>query len=195
MGEAGYDVTTLAPRDPRRARWTPCRSSISRRARGPAESLTGPLTVLPPPAGDQWPCTGVARPVAMGGAAEAVAALRVLYDSNEEYDSDDADQGVDAGPRGGRSASVPLVRSPGWPSGSTPRRLRFPPRRRSFCAAGVRSVLVRNFPPRRSREGVPVGPSSTTTSLLGGSLPTIRSRCCGHRRRAWSVCVRASAGW
>jgi glycosyltransferase involved in cell wall biosynthesis len=173
LADAGYDVTTLAPEDltPGQLDAVPVEYLPQRRGRL-GRILTGPLTVLA--AARRKPAA--VQVVSLDLLPWAVLLkltrrCRVLYDSNEEYDT------------------MMLIKE--W----IPRRLRpvlqrlfrwlepwlakqldgattaLPATQEKFIAAGVRSELVRNFPPALLSENVRRGPEFEFDVLLGGSLP------------------------
>jgi glycosyltransferase involved in cell wall biosynthesis len=173
LHEAGYDVTVLAPPDlgPGHVGAVPV-EYLPRRTNRPARMLSGPLTML---------SVARRRPAAVHVAAldllpwgvllRLLRRCAVLYDSNDEYDSLMLiKQWL---PPRVRSAIARIVR---WGEPWLARKLdaattALPATQAKFERAGVRSVLVRNFPPvSLVRDGERTGPF-THDVLVGGMLP------------------------
>jgi glycosyltransferase involved in cell wall biosynthesis len=97
--------------------------------------------------------------------------IAVVYDSNDEYDTFMLIK--EWLPRPVRPAMRRIFR---WLEPWLARRLdaattALPATQEKFVAAGVRSTLVRNFPPAEIADGSPHGPDFDHDVLLGGSLP------------------------
>ena len=173
LGEAGYDVTTLAPRDlaPGQVDAVPVEYLPAREGR--LQRMTSaPLTILN---------AARRRPVAVhvvsldllpwAALLRLTVRCRVLYDSNEEYDSMMLIK--EWLPPWARQ---PLKRFVAWAEPWLAGRLdaattALPATQRKFERASVRSVLVRNFPPASLSEDVRRGPEFLYDVLVGGSLP------------------------
>jgi glycosyltransferase involved in cell wall biosynthesis len=173
LSDAGYDVTTVAPEDltPGQLDAVPVEYLPQRRGRL-GRMLTGPLTVL-----------AAARrgPVAVQVVSldllpwafllKLTGRCRVLYDSNEEYDTMMLIK--EWIPRPVRPVLQRLFRwlEPWLAKHLDAATTALPATQEKFTAAGVRSVLVRNFPPAMLSENVQRGPDFAFDILLGGSLP------------------------
>ncbi len=173
LGEAGYDVTTLAPPDlsPGQVDAVPVEYLPPRRGRL-ARMTSAPLTVLA--AARRRPMVVHVVSLDLLPWAVLLRLLRrcvVLYDSNEEYDSMMLIK--EWLPPRSRRLLARLVR---WAEPWLAARLdaattALPATQEKFARAGVRSVLVRNFPPLSlTRDGSPGGDHRYDV-LLGGSLP------------------------
>jgi glycosyltransferase involved in cell wall biosynthesis len=171
--DAGYDVTTLAPEDltPGQIDAVPVEYLPERRGRR-GRILTGPLTVLA--AARRKPAVVYVMSLDLLPWAvllKLTRRCRVLYDSNEEYDTMMLIKEWIP-----RPLRVPLQRLFRWFEPWMAKRLdgattALPATQEKFLAAGVRSVLVRNFPPASLFEGVHRTPEFDYDILLGGSLP------------------------
>ena len=171
LGDAGYDVTTLAPQDvsPGQVDAVPV-EYLPQRAGRLRRMVSGPLTVL---------AAARRRPVAVhvvsldllpwAALLRLTRRCRVLYDSNEEYDS------MMLIKEWLPSWARPLLaRIVGWAEPALARSLdaattALPDTQRKFERNRVNSVLVRNFPPDLLTEDVVRGPF-THDVLVGGSF-------------------------
>ena len=174
LGEAGYDVTTLAPPDltpEGQVDAVPVEYLPLRRGRL-ARMLSGPLTILA--AARRRPaCVHVISLDLLPWAALLRLTRRcaVLYDSNEEYASMMLiKEWLPAWAR------PPLARLTAWAEPFLARRLdaattALPATQERFERSGVRSVLVRNFPTASHADSVSRGPEFRWDVLVGGSLP------------------------
>jgi glycosyltransferase involved in cell wall biosynthesis len=173
LGEAGYDVTTLAPPDlsPGQVDAVPVEYLPPRRGRL-ARIASAPLTVLA--AARRRPMVVHVVSLDLLPWAVVLRLLRrcvVLYDSNEEYDSMMLIK--EWLPPWSRRLLARLVR---WAEPWLATRLdaattALPATHEKFARAGVRSVLVRNFPPlSMTQDGSSAGEHRYDV-LLGGSLP------------------------
>jgi glycosyltransferase involved in cell wall biosynthesis len=174
LGEAGYDVTTLAPPDlsPGQVDAVPVEYLPPRRGRL-ARTTSAPLTVLA--AARRQPMVVHVVSLDLLPWAVVLRLLRrcvVLYDSNEEYDSMMLIK--EWLPPWSRRLLGRLVR---WAEPWLATRLdaattALPATHEKFARAGVRSVLVRNFPPlsMMTQDGSSAGEHRYDV-LLGGSLP------------------------
>jgi glycosyltransferase involved in cell wall biosynthesis len=173
LGEAGYDVTTLAPPDlsPGQVDAVPVEYLPPRRGRL-ARITSAPLTVLA--AARRRPMVVHVVSLDLLPWAVVLRLLRrsvVLYDSNEEYDSMMLIKGWL--PPWSRRLLGRLVR---WVEPWLATRLdaattALPATHEKFARAGVRSVLVRNFPPLSMTEDGSSAGERRYDVLLGGSLP------------------------
>jgi glycosyltransferase involved in cell wall biosynthesis len=173
LGDAGYDVTTLAPQDlsPGQVDAVPVEYLPPREGRL-RRMTSGPATVL---------AAARRKPVAVhvvsldllpwAALLRLTRRCRVLYDSNEEYDSMMLiKEWLPAWVR-------PLLgRLVGWAEPALARTLdaattALPATQRKFERHRVNSVLVRNFPPASLTEDVVRGPEFTHDVLIGGSIP------------------------
>ena len=171
LGDAGYDVTTLAPQDlsPGQVDAVPVEYLPPREGRL-RRMTSGPATVL---------AAARRRPVAVhvvsldllpwAALLRLTRRCRVLYDSNEEYDSMMLiKEWLPARVR-------PLLgRLVGWAEPALARTLdaattALPATQRKFERHRVNSLLVRNFPPDLLTEDVVRGPF-THDVLVGGSI-------------------------
>jgi len=174
LGEAGYDVTTLTPPDLTREGQldaVPVEYLPTRRGRL-QRMLSGPLTILA--AARRRPaCVHVVSLDLLPWAALLRLSRRcaVLYDSNEEYASMMLIK--EWLPAWARPA---LERATAWAEPFLARRVdaattALPATQEHFVRSGVRSVLVRNFPPASLAEPVTRCPEFRWDVLVGGSLP------------------------
>jgi len=173
LGDAGYDVTTLAPQDlsPGQVDAVPVEYLPPREGRL-RRMTSGPATVL---------AAARRKPVAVhvvsldllpwAALLRLTRRCRVLYDSNEEYDSMMLiKEWLPAWVR-------PLLgRFVAWAEPALARTLdaattALPATQRKFERHRVNSVLVRNFPPASLTEDVVRGPEFTHDVLIGGSIP------------------------
>jgi glycosyltransferase involved in cell wall biosynthesis len=173
LGDAGYDVTTLAPQDlsPGQVDAVPVEYLPPREGRL-RRMTSGPASVL---------AAARRKPVAVhvvsldllpwAALLRLTRRCRVLYDSNEEYDSMMLiKEWLPAWVR-------PLLgRLVGWAEPVLARTLdaattALPATQRKFERHRVNSVLVRNFPPASLTEDVVRGPEFTHDVLIGGSIP------------------------
>jgi glycosyltransferase involved in cell wall biosynthesis len=173
LGDAGYDVTTLAPQDlsPGQVDAVPVEYLPPREGRL-RRMTSGPATVL---------AAARRKPVAVhvvsldllpwAALLRLTRRCRVLYDSNEEYDSMMLiKEWLPAWVR-------PLLgRLVAWVEPALARTLdaattALPATQRKFERHRVNSVLVRNFPPASLTEDVVRGPEFTHDVLIGGSIP------------------------
>lgn len=173
LSEAGYDVTTLAPPDlaPGQVDAVPVEHLPSRRSRL-TRMASGPLSVLA--AARRRPA--VVHVVSLdllpwAALLRVFRRCRVLYDSNEEYDTYMLIK--EWLPRPVRPLLQRIVR---WAEPWLAARLdaattALPATQAKFERAGVRSVLVRNFPPASLADGCDRGTEFAYDVLLGGSLP------------------------
>ena len=173
LGEAGYDVTTLAPRDlsPGQVDAVPVEYLPPRRGRL-ARMTSAPLTVLA--AARRRPMVVHVVSLDLLPWAVLLRLLRrcvVLYDSNEEYDSMMLIK--EWLPAPSRRLLGRLVRwAEPWLAGRLDSATTaLPATQEKFSRAGVRSVLVRNFPPLSLTENGLPGGERRYDVLLGGSLP------------------------
>ena len=172
LGEAGYDVTTLAPPDLSSGQVdaVPVEYLPPRRGRL-ARMTSAPLTVLA--AARRRPMVVHVVSLDLLPWAVVLKLVRrcvVLYDSNEEYDSMMLIK--EWLPAPSRRLLGRFVR---WAEPWLAKRLdaattALPATHEKFTRAGVRSVLVRNFPPLSlTQDGMPG--EHQYDVLLGGSLP------------------------
>jgi glycosyltransferase involved in cell wall biosynthesis len=172
LGEAGYDVTTLAPPDlsPGQVDAVPVEYLPPREGRL-ARMTSAPLTVLA--AARRRPMVVHVVSLDLLPWAVILRLVRrcvVLYDSNEEYDSMMLIK--EWLPAPSRRLLGRFVR---WAEPWLAKRLdaattALPATHEKFARAGVRSVLVRNFPPLSlTQDGLPG--EHRYDVLLGGSLP------------------------
>jgi glycosyltransferase involved in cell wall biosynthesis len=174
LAAAGYDVRTMAQPDlggghrdavpvdylPRR------RSRLTRMLSGPltvARALRRRPDALHVVCLDLLPWAVLARRLRRG--------LVVLYDSNEEYDLYVAIK--DWLPRPMRRTAARLVRvlEPRLSARLDAATTAVPATHEKFRAAGVRTLLVRNFPPAGGAADAPRRNSFEYDVLVGGSLP------------------------
>jgi glycosyltransferase involved in cell wall biosynthesis len=171
LAEAGYDVVMLSQPDPGggHADAVPIRHLPRRRSRL-ARMLSGPATM--------WRAVRL-RPDCLyvvsldllpwAVAARALTRRRAVFDSNEQYDEDMLDK--EYLPGWARPALSRVVRAAEpWLAGRLDAAtVAVPATLEKFCAAGVRTVLVRNFP--RARAGAPArDPEPDVDVLVGGTL-------------------------
>lgn len=173
LGEAGYDVTTLAPPDlsPGQVDAVPVEYLPPRRGRL-ARMTSAPLTVLA--AARRRPTVVHVVSLDLLPWAVLLRLLRrcvVLYDSNEEYDSMMLIKEWLPAPT--RRLLGRLVRwAEPWLAGRLDAATTaLPATQEKFVRAGVRSVLVRNFPPLSLTQNGSPGGERSYDVLLGGSLP------------------------
>jgi glycosyltransferase involved in cell wall biosynthesis len=173
LGEAGYDVTTLAPPDlsPGQVDAVPVEYLPPRQGR--LQRMTSaPLTILA--AARRRPaCVHVVSLDLLPWAVllRLLRRCRVLYDSNEEYDSMMLIK--EWLPSRVRPLLGRVVR---WGEPWLAARLdaattALPATQAKFERAGVRSVLVRNFPPASLVDGAARDAEPRHDVLVGGSLP------------------------
>jgi glycosyltransferase involved in cell wall biosynthesis len=173
LGDAGYDVTTLAPRDlsPGQVDAVPVEYLPPRLGRL-ARITSAPLTVLA--AARRRPAVVHVVSLDLLPWAVLLRLLRrciVLYDSNEEYESMMLIK--EWLPAWSRALLGRLV---GWGEPWLAARLdaattALPATQAKFTRAGVRSVLVRNFPPLSLMQDGGRAGEHRYDVLLGGSLP------------------------
>ncbi len=174
LAEAGFEVTTLCPRDldpEGHVDAVPVRYLPTRKGRR-ARMTSAPLSILA--AARLRPdvlCAVSLDLLPWAVLLRLTGRCRVVYDSNEEYDT------------------MMLIKSwlPGWMRPLLQRIVRrlepwlagrldaatvaLPATYEKFRDAGVRTVLVRNFPPATIADGFRRGPEFDYDVLLGGSLP------------------------
>ena len=174
LSKAGYDVVMLAQpdltpghEDAVPIRYLPVRSNrLTRMASAPL-SLLRALRMRPDAVYaftlDLLPWAALLKLVR--------PSLVVVYDSNDEYDTFMLIK--EWLPRPVRPVLRRIFR---WLEPWLAKRLdaattALPATQEKFLAAGVRSTLVRNFPPAEIADGSPHGPDFDHDVLLGGSLP------------------------
>jgi glycosyltransferase involved in cell wall biosynthesis len=174
LAAAGFDVTTMTPPDLAPAGHVdavPVRYLPSREGRL-ARMTSAPLSILR--AARMRPdvvCAVSLDLLPWVVLLRLTGRCRVVYDSNEEYDTMMLIKSWL--PRRSRPILQRIVR---WLEPWLARRLdaatvALPATYEKFRAAGVRCVLVRNFPPSTIADGFQRGPEFAYDVLLGGSLP------------------------